>query len=193
MYPGWIQPFKNDLSDIQWRQYRSSLPKLILVLALYTFASRALQRRPSDATSCHYSPFQNTFRIAASILFLFVLHGAYAAHVLAALAGHYLVAAAAAGHPQVGPTVIWGFPAAVWFAARLADGMPWSAVAPPLAFLEAYGGPVRWHIGFNLLMLRMVSWGLDLHWTRLWQKGLHTPSGTAALPALPRCRHRLKS
>ena len=98
MYPGWIQPFKNDLSDIQWRQYRSGLPRLILGLSLYTFASRALQKRPSDATSCRFSPAQSTFRIAASVLFLFVLHGSYAVHVLVALAGHCFITTAAAGH-----------------------------------------------------------------------------------------------
>lgn len=187
MYSGWIKPFKNDLSDIQWRQYRASLPKLMLGLSLYTLASRALQKRPSDATACCFSPLQHTFRVAASILFLFVLHGAYAVHVITALCGHYLITTATAGQATIGPIAIWGFPAAVWFAGRLADGVPWSTIAPPLGFLDAYGGPVRWHIGFNLLLLRMVSWGLDMHWTRLWQKGLHTPSG--ALSPSPRGLH----
>lgn len=179
LYPGWIPSFKNDLSDIQWRQYRSSLPSLILALSAYTLASQALKKRPTDVTACHFSPAQTSLRIVASILFLFVLHGTYATHVIAALCCHYLISNAAAGHAHIGPVAIWGFPAAVWFAGRLADGLPWRAVAPPLGFLDSYGGPVRWHIGFNLLLLRMVSWGLDLHWTRLWQKGLHTPSGTA--------------
>ena len=27
-------------------------------------------------------------------------------------------------------------------------------------------GPVRWHIVYNLLALRLISFGMDLHWAR---------------------------
>lgn len=34
-----------------------------------------------------------------------------------------------------------------------------------LAAFEGFKGPVRWHIGYNLTMLRMISFDMDYHWT----------------------------
>lgn len=34
-----------------------------------------------------------------------------------------------------------------------------------LAVLEGFKGPVRWHIGYNLTVLRMISFHMDYHWT----------------------------
>ena len=33
-------------------------------------------------------------------------------------------------------------------------------------FCPGYRGPVRWHITYNLAMLRLISFGMDLHWAR---------------------------
>jgi len=38
--------------------------------------------------------------------------------------------------------------------------------SPALAHLDAHRGLLRWHIHYNLLMLRMISHAADLHWQR---------------------------
>jgi protein-cysteine N-palmitoyltransferase HHAT len=177
LYPGWIPGFRNDLSDIQWRTYRSSLPQLVATLSVYTLVSRALRSRPSDTSSCHFSAIHNAYCLAASVAFLLILHGSYALHVILAVCLHHTLVTAVAGTPFVGPLIVWSFPSAVWFAGRLLDGMAWRAVFPALAFLDVWSGPVRWQITFNLLLLRMVSWGMDLHWTRSRQRGLLSLQG----------------
>lgn len=39
--------------------------------------------------------------------------------------------------------------------------------SPSLAALDAHRGLLRWHIHYNLLVLRMISFAADLHWKRL--------------------------
>lgn len=38
--------------------------------------------------------------------------------------------------------------------------------SPLLAPLDAHRGMLRWHIHCNLLVLRLISFGCDLHWAR---------------------------
>lgn len=62
---------------------------------------------------------------------------------------------------------MWGFNIAVLLAVRVNDGFPFAALlGPQFAWLDGHRGPVRWHICFNLTTLRMLSYGLDLHWAR---------------------------
>lgn len=38
--------------------------------------------------------------------------------------------------------------------------------SPSLAALDRHRGLLRWHVHFNLVVLRMLSYGMDLHWAR---------------------------
>lgn len=52
-----------------------------------------------------------------------------------------------------------------------------------LAPLDALRGPVRWEICFNLSLLRMLSFALDLHWRRRRaQSGPGVPGGGHSAP-----------
>lgn len=33
-----------------------------------------------------------------------------------------------------------------------------------LRWAAVYSGPVRWHIAYNLSVLRLISFGMDMHW-----------------------------
>lgn len=55
--------------------------------------------------------------------------------------------------------------------------------SPMLAPLDALRGPVRWEICFNLSLLRMLSFALDLHWRRhRAQSGPGVPGGGYSAP-----------
>ena len=171
-YISWIPQSRLDLSDIQWRLYRSSLPQLIIALCFYSIPSQLLQSRPDELSHCHFNPLQHAFRIISAIVFLVGLHGSFALHVLAACLLHYVCTKSALKQRTLCPLIAWTVPSAVWLLARLHDGLPFSKVLPVLEFLDAYSGPVRWQIGFNLLALRMISWSMDCHWSWLWHRGL---------------------
>ena len=52
-------------------------------------------------------------------------------------------------------------------AARITDGFPMATLlGSDYAWLDGYRGVMRWHICYNLTVLRMLSFGLDLHWSR---------------------------
>ena len=38
---------------------------------------------------------------------------------------------------------------------------------PQFSFLDQHRGMLRWHIHYNLLMLRMLSFAADLHFARI--------------------------
>ena len=146
-------------------------------LAVFTLISRLLADHRNGET--RYSAPQLAWRIAGGIAFIFAMHGSYALHVIATLAVFYVAVNQAAGKLHIGPLVIWGFPAAVWLVARRTEGIPFFLLATNLDWLDSWAGPVRWQIGFNLVMLRMVSWGLDLHWARLHRRGFALPSASS--------------
>ena len=41
------------------------------------------------------------------------------------------------------------------------------SLSPALAGLDSSRGMLRWHIHYNLLVLRMLSYASDLHWSRI--------------------------
>jgi hypothetical protein len=175
IYPGWIPGLGNDLADIQWRQYREALPKLAAVLGLFVAVSSIFSKCKQGTV--FYSWQQQAWRLAFGLLFITGLHGSKAAHVLAVLLLYYQVVDQTAGLRHVGPTVVWGLPMAAWLVGRSLDGLPFKLVLPQADFLDRLDGPVRWHIGFNMVMLRMISWGMDLHWARLHRRGFTLPFG----------------
>lgn len=186
IYISWIPFLRLDLSDIQWRLYRAGLPQLVIALCFYSIPSQLLQRHHDEGFRCHFSPVQHAFRVIAALLFLVGLHGSFAIHVLAACALHYACTRATFQLKTICPLLAWAVPSAVWLLARLYDGIPFRKVSPAWGFLDAYNGPVRWQIGFNLLALRMISWSMDCHWSWLWHKGL-IPKGDTLTPRQLKC------
>ncbi|KAG2490642.1 hypothetical protein HYH03_011033 [Edaphochlamys debaryana] len=101
--------------------------------------------------------------VAASVLFLGALHGAYTLHVLLLTAGAYALARTTAGVPY-GLLLVWAYACGTLLAARLTEGLPFARLSPSLAFVDAHRGLLRWHIHYNLLVLRLLSYASDLRW-----------------------------
>ncbi|GJP43643.1 hypothetical protein CLOM_g3083 [Closterium sp. NIES-68] len=138
---------------------------------------------------------------------LFLLAFAVANYVLVKQLGSFCASrGSSSSSKQGGATAIqwgWVFPGALWawqcgsyVAIRAHDGFRFAhlpLVGGSLAFLDAHRGVFRWEICYNLLLLRMISFGLDYYWAArdaaaaaAAQGGLvRSPRGGAAAEAEP--------
>ncbi|KAI8472541.1 MAG: MBOAT, membrane-bound O-acyltransferase family-domain-containing protein [Monoraphidium minutum] len=148
---------KVDLSDPQWRDFRGSMGLLAAVFAGFVALSRTVQA---------YAPrLRVPYYLAFSLVFLGVLHGACILFVLGLCCASYVLSHLLAGQPY-GLLVMWAWHCAVFLTVRVYDGIPFCLLSPALAGLDAHRGMLRWHIHYNLLVLRMLSYAADLHWQR---------------------------
>ncbi|KAL2628889.1 hypothetical protein R1flu_013575 [Riccia fluitans] len=172
---GWIMGKKVDLSDSQWRNFRSNLPVLAVVMGLFTAIGQAFR-----------SAFQPRLRgmswfwLLLSLLYVTYLHGASALFIVAIALGNYLIVKLLGG-TFIFPTILWGYNVFFLIMNRVYGGYKFSSLGESFAYLDHYRGVMRWHIGFNLVMLRLVSFGLDFHWalvsrpsTTNWEKHTKT-------------------
>ncbi|GAA5876653.1 hypothetical protein JCM8547_005765 [Rhodosporidiobolus lusitaniae] len=171
--PGWLFGWRADMTDPQYHLFRSHLPLLVLLALLHLSLSHSFRRLFSGSKLAR-ARFSATF----SIFLLVGLHGTSALKIGLILAGNWAIVhgatRAAERREKTGegvwrrgwtPFAIWAFNLAVLFGNELAGGYRFGAVSERLAFLDNYPGLLpRWHISWNISMLRLVSWGMECHW-----------------------------
>ncbi|GMH33432.1 hypothetical protein BSKO_01266 [Bryopsis sp. KO-2023] len=155
--PGWMWGRSVDLSDIQWREFRGNLPVLTLVMAIFVGMSRLIRGRCPDWTLHFY--------IVSSLAFVGYLHGSFTIHVILAALLNFFVAKATAG-TMLGSLAPWVCNCSILILARVTDGLPFSWMSRHLHWVDTLKGPLRWHIGFNLVVLRFISFSMDHHWMK---------------------------
>jgi hypothetical protein len=90
--PGWLFGGRQqDLSDVQWREFRASLPLLAAIMAAFVALSRAVQAAAPARRAQFY--------VAFAAVFLAALHGTAALFVLALALASYALTRALAGRP----------------------------------------------------------------------------------------------
>ncbi|KAK7686116.1 hypothetical protein QCA50_010928 [Cerrena zonata] len=163
--PGWLFGQKVDNSDHQYRTFRDNVPVLFALLAVFLSLKqlyvRILAPRLTirSEANLHLVPFI----IAFGILMLLGLHGSSAPKVLAVFLLNYTIAKYTAAS-KFGPLATWIFNVAVLFAADKYAGFPYASLHPSLNYLDTLDGFYRWHVGFNITMLRLISFNMDYHW-----------------------------
>ena len=165
LQPGWLFGRQVDLSDAQWRGFRTPFPTL-LGAALVTAPLVAVARRALGPNA------MPAFHAAYGAAVAAYLHGARSVWIVSIMCAHYCVCVTFAGRKNVGLAAVWisalvalaaaQFAAPEWSFARLGG----DALAP-LDAREFQGILPRWWVHFNLLVLRLISFGADLHWRRL--------------------------
>ena len=165
LQPGWLFGRQVDLSDAQWRAFRTSFPTLfgaaLVTAPLVAVARRALGPDAMPAFHAAYG--------AAAAAYL---HGARSVWIVSITCAHYCVCVTFAGRPKIGLAAVWTSALAALAAAQFA-APDWSFArlgGDALAPLDAralQGVLPRWWVHFNLLVLRLISFGADLHKRRL--------------------------
>ncbi|GAA5895752.1 hypothetical protein JCM8208_005077 [Rhodotorula glutinis] len=191
---GWLFGWRVDVTDAQYRLFRSHLPLLVLLALVHLAFSHvfrlALSRLISPST---YSPDSPTYSPAKArtararfiavfaLVLLGALHGSSLPKVLFILWINYRVAMlggvrgrggreGAAAAPrwwrrEWAPYATWIVNLVVLFANELCGGYHYASLHPSLAWLDDYGGLLpRWHISWNISMLRLVSFNMEFYW-----------------------------
>ncbi|GLC54156.1 hypothetical protein PLESTB_000829800 [Pleodorina starrii] len=108
-----------------------------------------------------------------------VLHGACALYVISLAGGSYILSRRLAGS-RYGLLVVWAYACGTLLLARLTEGLAFAQISPSLASLDRHRGLLRWHIHYNLVVLRLISFAADMHWARRGGgKRLRPAAGTA--------------
>eukprot|EP00249_Psilotum_nudum_P010949 c22868_g1_i1 orf=188-1798(+) len=151
----------NDISDNQWRNFRGNLPMLTTAMAIFTlinFIGRSLSHLSGKGMIRLW--------LLMSLAYILYLHGTCTVFIFVMAGCNYLLVKVLAGSPLL-PIILWLYNLVLLISNRVYEGYLFSSFGESVAFLDNYRGVLRWHIGFNFVMLRMVSFGIDYHWTIL--------------------------
>lgn len=66
--------------------------------------------------------------------------------------------------------MLWFFNIFFLLCNRVYEGYQFSNFWQALAFLDKFRGTFRWHICFNFVVLRMISYGYDYHWAEQYNR-----------------------
>ncbi|CAM9655021.1 unnamed protein product [Chrysoparadoxa australica] len=164
-----------DTADDQWREFRSGLPLLGAVMLAHAAASRSIR---ALVTKPHLlAQARLALSLTLSAVLLFVLHGADALIPVALASLSYFIGNATAGSASA-PWATWSCGLGLLYlkefhgkSMRWGLGGLWSGMQP-------------WTITFNLVVLRLISFNMDIHWSA--QGGNSNSSGSSSKPSSPR-------
>ncbi|CAL9098871.1 unnamed protein product [Musa textilis] len=157
--PGWISGRLNDISDAQWRNFRENLPILTVVLGFFTIVANILRYWYNLK-----GRGMSFIWILTSLSYLSYLHGACVGYIISIGSLNFFMAKVFA-RSKYYLGMLWVFNLAILIVNRIFEGYSFSLFGQQLAFLDNYRGTFRWHICFNLVILRMISYGCDYHWS----------------------------
>ncbi|KAF7352480.1 hypothetical protein MVEN_01212900 [Mycena venus] len=160
---GWMFGRPVDNSDAQYRGFRNNFIPLTLAAGAFLLA-KFVRTRLHAATTSSDNMYLLPFNLGASVVTLIALHGTSALKIFAILTANYLISKSLGGSKS-GPISSWIFNVAVIFLNDWYSGYKFADFASPLAFLDSFEGIYpRWHLSFNITMLRLVSFSMDYYW-----------------------------
>lgn len=148
-----------DWADGQWRSFRQQLQLLGAVASGTVLLTHVIRSwAPQSSLS--------TWRLSVGLIMVFVLHGLHGFLVFGfSLLGFYV--AQIFGGSVFAPAIIWFtglFVLCFKESYRLLYLKEFSWLA--IFFDRQYGGMYGWQLPANFLVLRIISYGIDLHWQR---------------------------
>ncbi|KAJ7129335.1 MBOAT, membrane-bound O-acyltransferase family-domain-containing protein [Mycena epipterygia] len=161
---GWMFGRPVDNSDAQYRGFRSNFIPLTLAAGAFLLAKFVRTRLHTSATTSRDNLYLLRFNFGASIIMLIALHGTSILKIIPILTVNYLISKSF-GNSKAGPICSWIFNILVLFMNDRYSGYKFGNITPSLAFMDPFEGIYpRWHITFNITMLRLVSFSMDYYW-----------------------------
>ncbi|KAJ3854031.1 MBOAT, membrane-bound O-acyltransferase family-domain-containing protein [Lentinula lateritia] len=165
LWQGWLFGRNLDNSDSQYRSFRNNIPILtgvafLFLLLKYSWNKLYLMSKiPVD--NLHLIPLN----AALSLIFLLALHGSSILKLVIVITINFIIAKTCKSS-KLGPALTWAFNIGILFMNDRYNGYRFGAITSSLEFLvHLYGGFYpRWHINFNITMLRLVSFSMDYYW-----------------------------
>ncbi|PON71263.1 Membrane bound O-acyl transferase, MBOAT [Parasponia andersonii] len=157
--PGWlISQRLNDVSDAQWRNFRANLPILTIVFSIFATVANV------SRTLFHFkAKGMSLIWLLISLTYLSYLHGACIIFIISIASLNFLLVKIFA-RTKYFSFVFWIFNLFFLICNRVYEGYSFSIFGQHWAFLDNFRGTFRWHICFNFVVLRMLSFGYDYHW-----------------------------
>ncbi|RXH73455.1 hypothetical protein DVH24_016277 [Malus domestica] len=174
---------EGDVSDAQWRNFRGNFPVLTGVFTMFTLIANLLR------TSFHLKARgMSIIWILISFTYLAYLHGAWRCSYLTSVVSAsiiFILAIASMNFLLVKifartkyfPFVFWIFNIFFLLCNRVYEGYSFSIIGQRWAYLDNFRGTFRWHICFNFVVLRMISFGYDYHWAHRESRFDHKETG----------------
>ncbi|KAJ9180402.1 hypothetical protein P3X46_008651 [Hevea brasiliensis] len=160
--PGWLlPPCLNDVSDAQWRNFRGNLPILTVVFGISTALANFLR-----AFLCLKAKGMSIVWLVISLVYLSYLHGACTVFILSIASVNFLLVKIFARTTYFS-FLLWVFNIFFLLCNRVYEGYSFATFGQRWAYLDNFRGTFRWHICFNFVILRMISFGYDYHWAHL--------------------------
>ena len=157
LYKGTIATFMEN-SDAQWRNFRGQLTMLV-PMAIAHISCGYVSRHMWGLRG------REMWLTISSIVTLVGVFGAASLWIVLLTIPTYLSAKYGGKHT---PILVWVINIAMlfvieWYSNAFKFGNLFGGV---LYFLDSapYQGIWRWHIGYNITILRMTSWGMDYYW-----------------------------
>lgn len=159
---GWLFGRRIDNSDAQYRSFRNNLPPLLI--GAFAFLLSKFLRVHYATVNPGNNLYLIPFNVGCSLVMILALHGTSALKVLAIVSANYGIAKTCRGS-RAGPALTWMFNAAVLFLNERYGGYRFGDIIPGLEYLDTIQGAYpRWHVSFNITMLRLVSFSMDHYW-----------------------------
>lgn len=188
--PGWL-PGRTfvDVSDHQWRSFRNNLPLAIIFFSLYlliSYLGKLFTRRHLRDTLNEKLRFQTLLSVGG----LFLLHGFNMFKILFLLLINFTVGKLVGGRKGPLPMLCTWIVALgmllflEFFTASECTSLPSIAFIDRFLFRWWRGVFSRWHVTFNITILRCISFNLDWHWNRA-----PLPNSTSPLSHQETCSH----
>ncbi|KAF7301983.1 hypothetical protein MIND_00764400 [Mycena indigotica] len=161
--PGWMLGRPVDNSDAQYRGFRDNFLPLTLGASVFLLA-KLIRRRIHGQQKSTDDTYLLRFNFFAALVMVAALHGTSALKILPILGGNYLITKAFGGSKS-GPILSWMYNLVVLFMNDWFRGYKFGKIVGALAFLDSYEGIYpRWHVSFNITMLRLLSFSMDYYW-----------------------------
>ncbi|KAF9525815.1 MBOAT, membrane-bound O-acyltransferase family-domain-containing protein [Crepidotus variabilis] len=157
---GWLHNRMVDNTDPQYRSFRNNLLLLSAAAAVYLGIKFFARRWNAHSHRLSLIPLNVVLSLATVV----ALHGFSAIKILAIICINFFIARLLKGSIFT-PILTWIFNGAVLFTTEMYQGYPFEAVFPALGSLDTFKGAYpRWHVIFNITMLRLISFNMDYYW-----------------------------